>query len=332
MVGDSIDDPDGVEGPPGCDRGLGLLPVTTEFRGDKVLDRPAGAAVDGPAPGAGEPVRGYRIHHGRVTPTSEATPWLTRHGDDLAPGSFGSEVLGDAAKPTNHNAGEPDSASAHGPTTGGADSAPAHGPTTGGADSAPAHGPTTGGADSAPAHGPTTGGADSAPAHGPTTPPADTPPVGGSTTRRTDSTPADGPTTSRADTAPASGPTTRRADGTRAGRPTTRRTGSTPADGPTTPRADSTPADQPATTTAAGEVLGWHAGRVLGTTLHGLFENDGLRAGVLAWAADRAGKRWAPSRLDFAAHRLARLDRMADTVEAHLDLDRLRALIAEAAP
>jgi adenosylcobyric acid synthase len=168
MVGDRIDDPDGVEGPPGCDRGLGLLPVATEFSGDKVLDRPAGAAVDGPVPAAGQPVRGYRIHHGRVAATGEATPWLTRHGQ--TPGSPGSEVLG------------------------------------------------------------------------------------------------------------------------------------------------------------------WIAGRVVGTTLHGLFENDGLRAGVLRWTADRAGKRWAPSGLDFAAHRLARLDRMADAVGDHLDLDRLRALIAEAAP
>jgi adenosylcobyric acid synthase len=215
MLGDSIDDPDGVEGPPGCDRGLGLLPVTTEFRGDKVLDRPAGAAVDGPAPGAGELVRGYRIHHGRVTPTGDASPWLTRHGDDRAAGSPGCEVLARAAKPADHDAGDPDT---------------------------------------------------------------------------------------------------------------------TPAPEPTTRRPDSTPTDRPATANAAGEVLGWHAGRALGTTLHGLFENDGLRAGVLRWAADRAGKGWAPSGLDFAAHRLARLDRMADAIEAHLDLDRLRALIAEAAP
>jgi adenosylcobyric acid synthase len=166
MVGGRIDDPDGVEGPPGCDRGLGLLPVATAFRGDKVLDRPAGVAVDGPVPGAGEPVRGYRIHHGRVTPTGDAVPWLVRGG----PGGL------------------------------------------------------------------------------------------------------------------------------------------------------------------AGEALGWHDGRVVGTTLHGLFENDGVRVGVLRWAAGRAGKRWSPGGIDFAARRLARLDRMADALEAHLDLDRLCGLIAEAGP
>jgi adenosylcobyric acid synthase len=159
MVGGRIDDPDGVEGPPGGDKGLGWLPVTTDFRGEKVLDRPRGAAVDGPA--AGRPLAGYRIHHGRVQAGPGATPWLV--GDDGAP-------------------------------------------------------------------------------------------------------------------------------------------------------------------------LGWWSDRVAGTTVHGLFESDGFRAGVLAWVAERAGKRWAPGGLDFGAARLARLDRVADLLERHLDLDRVAALIAEGAP
>jgi len=159
MVGGRIDDPDGIEGPPGGDKGLGWLPVVTDFRGDKVLDRPRGTTVDGP--GAGHPVAGYRIHHGRVAAGRGATPWLV--ADD-------------------------------------------------------------------------------------------------------------------------------------------------------------------------GEPLGWWHGRVAGTTVHGLYESDGFRAGVLAWAAERAGKRWAPGGLDFGAARLARLDRVADLLEAHLDLDRVAALIAEGAP
>ncbi len=53
MAGGTIDDPDGVEGPAGADRGLGWLPVATSFRGDKVLDRPAGRAGDGPGSGRG---------------------------------------------------------------------------------------------------------------------------------------------------------------------------------------------------------------------------------------------------------------------------------------
>lgn len=160
MAGGRIDDPDGVEGPPGTDKGLGWLPVTTDFHGDKVLDRPGGRAVGGP--GDGRAVGGYRIHHGRVSPEGEATPWLVRD--------------------------------------------------------------------------------------------------------------------------------------------------------------------------AGGEVLGWRSGRVAGTTLHGLFDGDDFRAGVLAWAAGHAGKRWVAGGLDVAAIRAARLDRMADALEAHLDVDRICDLITEAAP
>lgn len=159
MLGERIDDPGGVEGPPGSDDGLGWLPVVTEFRDDKVLDRPAGTAVAGP--GAGHPVDGYRIHHGRVTAGPGAAAWLVDDG---------------------------------------------------------------------------------------------------------------------------------------------------------------------------GTPLGWWRGRAAGTTLHGLFERDRFRSAVLAWAAARAGVHRAPGGLDFRAARQARLDRIADLVEAHLDIARVEALIAEGAP
>jgi adenosylcobyric acid synthase len=159
MVGDRIDDAGGVEGPPGTDKGLGWVPVATEFGGDKVLDRPVGRVAGGP--GRGADVAGYRIHHGRVRAVAAAAPWLVAEG---------------------------------------------------------------------------------------------------------------------------------------------------------------------------GEVLGWHDDRVVGTTLHGLFERDGFRAGVLGWTAARAGKAWAPTRVDFAAARLDRLDRIADALESHLDLDRVAALVAEGRP
>jgi adenosylcobyric acid synthase len=159
MAGGTIADPEGVEGPPGGERGLGWLPVATTFAGDKVLDRPAGRATGGP--GQGRDVAGYRIHHGRVRPEGDLARWLV--ADD-------------------------------------------------------------------------------------------------------------------------------------------------------------------------GEALGWHAGRVVGTTLHGLFESDGFRAEVLGWAAERSGKQWSPTGVDFAAARMERLDRIADALEAHLDLAALEALIAEGAP
>jgi adenosylcobyric acid synthase len=81
-----------------------------------------------------------------------------------------------------------------------------------------------------------------------------------------------------------------------------------------------------------GAPLGWRSEHVLATTLHALFENDGLRAAVLGWAAERAGVP-APGvpAFSFASAREERLDRIADTLEAHLDLDRLFALFDQGA-
>ena len=165
MLGRRIDDPDGVEGAPGGVDGLGRLDVTTTFGGDKVLDRPEGAAIaGGPGPGSGARAAGYRIHHGVVRGLG-ADPWLV--ADD-------------------------------------------------------------------------------------------------------------------------------------------------------------------------GTVLGWAEGNTLGTTLHGLFDEDDLRAAILAWAAELAGLP-RPSRpaggpgVRFAAVRDARLDRIADALETHLDIARLTAIIAEGA-
>lgn len=62
-------------------------------------------------------------------------------------------------------------------------------------------------------------------------------------------------------------------------------------------------------------------GRFSGTTLHGLFEDDGFRAAFLDIE---------PSGLSFAAAREAQLDRLADMLEAHLDLTAIDNLIKEA--
>ncbi|MGN6694974.1 MAG: hypothetical protein ACTHN0_12440 [Aquihabitans sp.] len=69
-----------------------------------------------------------------------------------------------------------------------------------------------------------------------------------------------------------------------------------------------------------------------GTTLHGLFEHDAFRAGFLTDLAQRRGKHFVSAGVDFAAARNARFDRIADAIEAHLDLARLVDLIAQGDP
>lgn len=64
-------------------------------------------------------------------------------------------------------------------------------------------------------------------------------------------------------------------------------------------------------------------GRITATTWHGLFENDRFREGFLAQLADHRGTPRAPSQVSFPAARERRLERLADLVEEHLDLDQL---------
>jgi len=63
-------------------------------------------------------------------------------------------------------------------------------------------------------------------------------------------------------------------------------------------------------------------GRMFGTTLHGLFEDDGFRTAFLGIE---------PSGTSFAAAREAQLDRLADMLEANLDLAAIEALLKEGA-
>lgn len=65
-------------------------------------------------------------------------------------------------------------------------------------------------------------------------------------------------------------------------------------------------------------------GRMLGTSLHGFFDDDGLRH---AFLSDLGGEPW-ESDVSMAGLREAKADRIADLLEAHLDLDALFALIA----
>ncbi len=71
-------------------------------------------------------------------------------------------------------------------------------------------------------------------------------------------------------------------------------------------------------------------GRIVGTSLHGLFESDGFRQAFLARVAARRAKRWQASGARFSLAREAQIDRMADLLEAHLDVEEIVKLIAAA--
>ena len=102
-------------------------------------------------------------------------------------------------------------------------------------------------------------------------------------------------------------------------------------------------------TTRGGDAAGWlhlddlygaedegavdlDTAQVLGTSLHGLFEQDGFRAVFLTEVGRRRDKTFVPAGVSFAAAREAQFDRLADLLEAHLDLDALEAVIAEGCP
>ena len=72
---------------------------------------------------------------------------------------------------------------------------------------------------------------------------------------------------------------------------------------------------------------GARAGSVFGTMWHGSLEGDALREAFLAEVLDRA-----PSGASFPAARDARLDRLGDLVEEHLDVDALLTLARTGAP
>lgn len=66
-------------------------------------------------------------------------------------------------------------------------------------------------------------------------------------------------------------------------------------------------------------------GSTWGTIWHGTLEGDEFRRLWLTTIAEQAGSAWRPSakRVSFAAQREAMIDRVADALEAHLDLDAL---------
>ncbi len=77
MLGRWIDDPEGIEGPPGRTPGLGLLDVTTEMVPDKRLTRAEGRYLP-----TGAAVTGYEIHIGRTEGPDRIRAWI---GTDAGP-------------------------------------------------------------------------------------------------------------------------------------------------------------------------------------------------------------------------------------------------------
>ncbi|MGX1305446.1 adenosylcobyric acid synthase [Amorphus suaedae] len=75
MLGRTIADPDGIEGPPGTVEGLGLLDVETVLAGDKTT-----RLVGGTHPETGARVSGYEIHMGRTRGADCARPFLEIEG------------------------------------------------------------------------------------------------------------------------------------------------------------------------------------------------------------------------------------------------------------
>jgi adenosylcobyric acid synthase len=70
MLGTSVADPDGIEGPAGVDLGLGLLEITTEMVPDKRLTQ-----VTARHAASGLEVEGYEIHIGRSDGPDRARPF-----------------------------------------------------------------------------------------------------------------------------------------------------------------------------------------------------------------------------------------------------------------
>lgn len=71
MLGRSVADPDGIEGPPGSLPGLGLLEVDTALSGEKRLVPVRGRSQDGAA------LAGYEMHMGRTDGPARARPFAT---------------------------------------------------------------------------------------------------------------------------------------------------------------------------------------------------------------------------------------------------------------
>jgi adenosylcobyric acid synthase len=85
MLGESVSDPHGMEGPPGEVEGLGLLDVATQLTGAKTLSQVEGACLTN-----GAPFRGYEMHVGETAGPDCARP-LMRFADGRLDGAISAD-------------------------------------------------------------------------------------------------------------------------------------------------------------------------------------------------------------------------------------------------
>jgi adenosylcobyric acid synthase len=68
-------------------------------------------------------------------------------------------------------------------------------------------------------------------------------------------------------------------------------------------------------------------GAVLGTYIHGLFDNDGLRKAIINYLAKRKGITVSGSSVGYRELKNAQIDRLASVVESSLDMEYIFGLL-----
>ncbi|MEM1345436.1 MAG: cobyric acid synthase [Pseudomonadota bacterium] len=89
MLGKSVADPEGIEGPPGTTPGLGLLEVATAMHPEKRLAR-----IQGRHLASGKDIEGYEIHIGTTDGPDRARPFLEIEGRPEGAISADGRVMG----------------------------------------------------------------------------------------------------------------------------------------------------------------------------------------------------------------------------------------------
>ena len=88
-LGRVVEDPDGIEGPPGDTPGLGYLDLVTSMRGTKVLRE-----VSGFDNWSQSPIAGYEMHVGETTGPALDRPWVTLGNTPAGAIDAGGRVMG----------------------------------------------------------------------------------------------------------------------------------------------------------------------------------------------------------------------------------------------